>query len=120
MELNSRDKSAFKQLSDSGFQKRGFTYLKELVAAIYEHQSGNPVVSYSEYGDRKTWKEPFFGDIDGSHLLREVIPLARNGDQYRFIHKSLLEYGLSLSVFGPSKHSEGTEVTPSVPRRGSA
>ncbi|KAF9997365.1 hypothetical protein BGZ80_007023, partial [Entomortierella chlamydospora] len=119
MELSPSDKSAFKQLSGSGFLKRGITYLKELVAAIYEHQNGSPVVRYSEYDDQRTWKEAFFGDRDGSQLLREVIPLTRNGDQYRFTHKSLLEYGLSLAVFGPSKHNEETEAMPSVSRRGS-
>ncbi|KAF9998678.1 hypothetical protein BGZ80_006727, partial [Entomortierella chlamydospora] len=119
MELSSRDKLAFKQLSDSGLQQRGITYLKGLVTAIYDNQSGNPVVNYSEHQDRTTWKEAFFSERDGSHLLREMIPLTRNGDQYRFIHKSLLEYGLALAVFGPSKHNEDTEAMPSVSRRGS-
>ncbi|KAF9998428.1 hypothetical protein BGZ80_006790, partial [Entomortierella chlamydospora] len=119
MELSPYDKRAFKRMTDSGFQQRGITYLKELVTAIYEHQNGNPVVHYSENGDRRTWKEAFFSDRDGSHLLREVIPLTRNGDQYRFIHKSLLEYGLSLAVFGPSQRNEDTEAMPSESRRGS-
>ncbi|KAG0019251.1 hypothetical protein BGZ80_006105 [Entomortierella chlamydospora] len=119
IELSYNDKLTFKQLSDLGFQQRGFTYLKGLVAAIYEHQDGNPVVHYSERDGRTNWKEPFFGNRDGSHLLREAIPPARNGDQCRFIHKSLLEYGLSLAIFGPSRHDEDTEALPSVSRRGS-
>ncbi|KAF9341540.1 hypothetical protein BGX26_008662, partial [Mortierella sp. AD094] len=119
MELSSRDKLAFRQLSDSGFQQLGITYLKELATAIYDNQGGNPVVNYSERQDRTTWKETFFSERDGSHLLREVIPLTRNGDQYRFIHKSLLEYGLALAVFEPSKLNEETEATLSVSRRGS-
>ncbi|KAF9997557.1 hypothetical protein BGZ80_006967, partial [Entomortierella chlamydospora] len=122
MELSPHDKLAFKELSNTGFHQRGITYLKELVSAIYDNQNGNPVVTYSEYRDRSTWKETFFGERDGSQLLREVIPLTRNGDQYRFIHKSLLEYGLSLAIFGPSERNEETEpteATPSVSRRGS-
>ncbi|KAF9993090.1 hypothetical protein BGZ80_008287, partial [Entomortierella chlamydospora] len=119
MELSPYDKSTFKRIADSGFQQYGITYLKELVTAIYEHQNGNPVVRYSERVDRRTWKETFFSDKDGSHLLREVIPLTRNGDQYRFIHKSLLEYGLSLAVFGPSQRNEDTEVMSLESRRGS-
>ncbi|KAF9995697.1 hypothetical protein BGZ80_007449, partial [Entomortierella chlamydospora] len=107
------------QITDLGFQEQGITYLKELVTAIYEHQDGNPVVHYSARVDRRTWKEEFFNDRDGSHLLREVIPLSRNGDQYRFIHKSLLDYGLSLAVFGPSKSNEETEANPLLSRRGS-
>ncbi|KAF9342096.1 hypothetical protein BGX26_008369, partial [Mortierella sp. AD094] len=120
MELNPYDRKTFKQMTESGFQKHGITYLKELVTAIYEHQNGNPVVHYSSRLDRGTWKEAYFGEKDGSHILREVIPLTRNGDQYRFIHKSLLEYGLSLAVFGPSKRNEeDKEATALVSRRGS-
>ncbi|KAG0015949.1 hypothetical protein BGZ80_009533 [Entomortierella chlamydospora] len=119
MELSSRDKLAFRQLSDSGFKELGIAYLKELVTAIYDNQNGNPVVSYSEHHDRTTWKEAFFSEKDGSHLLREAIPLARNGDQYRFVHKSLLEYGLSLAIFGLGKRNVGTEVAPSLSRRNS-
>ncbi|KAG0019120.1 hypothetical protein BGZ80_006265 [Entomortierella chlamydospora] len=117
MELNSHDKSTFKQLSDFGFQERGIRYLKELVMAIYEHQNGNPVVNYPEYQDQTTWKEAFFSEKDGSHLLWELVPLARNGNQYQFIHKSLLEYGLSLAVCGPSKHNEDTDAAQPAPRR---
>ncbi|KAF9343037.1 hypothetical protein BGX26_006380, partial [Mortierella sp. AD094] len=119
MELSPYDMATFKQMADSGFQQYGITYMKELVTAIYEHQNGNPVVNYSARLDRMTWKEAFFSERDGSHILWEVIPLTRNGDQYRFIHKSLLEYGLSLAVFGPSKHNEDTEAAPSESRRGS-
>ncbi|KAG0013790.1 hypothetical protein BGZ80_010861, partial [Entomortierella chlamydospora] len=118
MELSSRDKLVFKQLSGSGFQQRGIAYLKELAAAIYEHQDGKPVVHYSGYEDHRTWKEAFFSDRDGCNLLREALPLTRNGDQYRFINRSLLEYGLSLAVFGSSKRND-TEVIPPVSRRGS-
>ncbi|KAF9993469.1 hypothetical protein BGZ80_008138, partial [Entomortierella chlamydospora] len=106
-------------MTDSGFQRYGITYLKELVTAMYKHQNGNPVVQYSEHDDRKTWKEAFFSDRDGNNLLREVVPLTRNGDQYRFIHKSLLEYGLSLAIFGPGQRNEDTEAMPSESRRGS-
>ncbi|KAG0022600.1 hypothetical protein BGZ80_011676 [Entomortierella chlamydospora] len=99
--------------------KYGIEYLKELVTAIYDNQSGNPVISYSEHHDQRTRKEEFFGGMDGRHLLQEVIPLDRNGDQYRFIHKSILEYGLSLAVFDPSEHVENTEPAPVTSRRGS-
>ncbi|KAF9352196.1 hypothetical protein BGX26_009934, partial [Mortierella sp. AD094] len=117
--LSPRDKEAFKQMTDLGFKEHGIAYLKELVSAIYDNQSGKPVVSYLEYRDRRTWKEEFFSDRDGKHLLREAIPLARNGDQYQFIHKSVQEYGMALAVYDPSDHSEDVEPAPVVSRRGS-
>ncbi|KAG0009090.1 hypothetical protein BGZ80_002749, partial [Entomortierella chlamydospora] len=118
MELTPYDKETFIRMTDSGFQNHGITYLKELATEIYEHQNGNPVIRYLEHS-RESWKNAFFSNRDGSHLLREVIPLTRNCDQYRFIHKSLLEYGMSLAVFGPSKRNEDTEATPSASWRGS-
>ncbi|KAG0021803.1 hypothetical protein BGZ80_001682 [Entomortierella chlamydospora] len=119
IDLSSRDKEAFKEMEDLGFGEHGIAYLKELVTAIYDNQSGNPVVNYLEYRDRKTWKEEFFSDRDGKNLLREAIPLARNGDQYQFIHKSVQEYGMALAVYDPSDHNEDAEPVPVVSRRGS-
>ncbi|KAF9345060.1 hypothetical protein BGX26_003600, partial [Mortierella sp. AD094] len=120
MDLGSRDREAFKGLSDSGFKQHGFSYLKQLATAIYDNQNGNPVVSYSEHRDRGTWKEAFFNNEDGEHLIREAVPLARDGDQYRFIHKSILEYGVALAVFDPTEHDEDMEQSSDTTRRGSA
>ncbi|KAF9171526.1 hypothetical protein BGX20_007405, partial [Mortierella sp. AD010] len=103
MNLSSRDNDAFKVLSDSDFKQHSITYLKELATAMYENQDGNPVISYSEHRDRMTWKEAFFNKRDEKNLMREAIPLVRNGDQYQFIHKSVLEYGFTLAVFDPNE-----------------
>ncbi|KAG0012653.1 hypothetical protein BGZ80_011600 [Entomortierella chlamydospora] len=122
MELSSRDQETFRRMTISGFRQLGITYMKELVEAIYDNQSGNPVVNYSEYHDRRTWKKEFFSDIEGRHLLGEAIPLARNGDRYRFIHKSVLEYGLALAIYDPNNHNvdtEAVEAVPTISRRGS-
>ncbi|KAF9345391.1 hypothetical protein BGX26_003171 [Mortierella sp. AD094] len=117
LDLSSRDKEAFMELSGSGFRQNSIAYLKELVTAIYDNQGGNPVVNYLERRDRKTWKEALFNKEDGKNLLREAIPLSRNGDMYRFIHKSVLEYGLALAVFDPSEHEESLEPTSVTSRR---
>ncbi|KAF9437908.1 hypothetical protein BGZ76_010619 [Entomortierella beljakovae] len=109
MELSTRDREAFKIISDAGFKQSGIEYLKELATAIYDYQGGNPVVKYSKHKDRKTWKEQFFNNKDESSLLQEAIPLIRNGDQYRFIHKSVLEYGLALAIFDPESVKEEEE-----------
>ncbi|KAF9346035.1 hypothetical protein BGX26_002493, partial [Mortierella sp. AD094] len=119
MNLNSRVQEAFRRLSDSGFKQRGISYLKDLTSAIYSNHGGNPVVSYSEYRDQTTWKEAFFNKMDEMNLIREAIPLMRNGDQYRLIHKSVLEYGLALAVFDPNVQEEYIEPTTSSSRRGS-
>ncbi|KAF9342205.1 hypothetical protein BGX26_008068, partial [Mortierella sp. AD094] len=119
MELSSHDKSAFKDLLDSGFKQHAIAYLKLVVTTMYENQKGNPMVSYSAFRDRKTWKEALFNNENGKNLLRDVIPLSHEGDQFRFIHRSVLDYGLSLTIFDPNEHNEDTEPTSVISRRGS-
>ncbi|KAF9351884.1 hypothetical protein BGX26_010181 [Mortierella sp. AD094] len=106
MDLSPRDKEAFRILSDSGFNQ------------IYNKHEGNPVVEYSKRRDKK-WKKCFFDHDDGKNLLREAIPLVRSNNLYRFMHKSVLEYGLSLAVFDPSTDTENTNQEPTSSRRGS-
>ncbi|KAF8977482.1 hypothetical protein BGZ46_007350 [Entomortierella lignicola] len=106
MDLSEVSKDTFKKLSHSGFKQNGFDYFKELTTAIYDNQDGHPVVSYLEHRDRSTWKEALFNSEGGKDLLREAIPITCNADQYRFIHKSVLEYGLSLAVIDPNQVDE--------------
>ncbi|KAF9342280.1 hypothetical protein BGX26_007900, partial [Mortierella sp. AD094] len=119
MELSTRDRELFKALYDSGFDACAIAYLKEFVTAIYDHQGGKPVVNYLEYQNREPWKKSLFNKEDGQHLLREAIPLIRNGGQYRFIHKSVLEYGISLAVFDPRGNCADISPTSFKSRRGS-
>ncbi|KAK3823453.1 MAG: WD40-repeat-containing domain protein [Benniella sp.] len=102
--LSPQAKSAFENLTDEGFTLNGITYLKNLAVAIYKEQDGHPIVKYSQLVDGKSWKAEFF-DTEGKKLLRESCPLKRNGNQHRFIHRSLLEYGLARAVFDP--HDKG-------------
>ncbi|KAF9926077.1 hypothetical protein BGZ67_008278 [Mortierella alpina] len=103
-ELSDKEKEAFESLSDDGFTQQGLVYLKDLAAAIYKEQGGNPIVEYSKARDTKTWKEQFFGRLDDEmRLLRKAVPLTRNGSRFGFIHRSILEYGVSRAIFEPLK-----------------
>ncbi|KAK3823441.1 MAG: WD40-repeat-containing domain protein [Benniella sp.] len=99
-DLNLQAKTAFESLTDEGFTLNGIAYLKNLAVAIYKEQGGYPIVEYSRFVDGESWKAEFFGQEDKG-LLREACPLTRNGNQHRFIHRSLLEYGLARAVFDP-------------------
>ncbi|KAF9202193.1 hypothetical protein BGZ49_007606 [Haplosporangium sp. Z 27] len=112
MELSDYDKASYKMLMACGFNQKGIIYLKELATAIYDQQGGKPFISYSEPHDLNTWKEEYFSRKDGKNLLQEAIPLFYAGDQYRFIHKSVLEYGLSLAIFDPNTKEGYTEQRP--------
>jgi len=112
-------RAAFEGLVDEGFTRSGIDYLKRLSAAIYKEQDGHPIVRYSRYDDKGSWKTEFFSRDDETQLLREACPLVRNSNQYRFIHRSLLEYGLSLAVYDPLIRKEQMEPEFNSARRGS-
>ena len=115
--LSTQTKAAFENLTDEGFARNGINYLKKLSVAIYREQDGQPIVTYSRYKDEDTWKELFFSREEEKQLLREACPLIRNGNQYRFIHRSLLEYGVALAIFDPQELKESTVPKSSKLRR---
>jgi len=117
--LSPQARAAFESLSDEGFTQNGIDFLKRLSVAIYKEQGGQPVVRYSRYKDGGSWKANFFNREDERQLLREACPLIRSGNQHRFIHRSLLEYGLALSVFDPADLKERRPPESSLARRGS-
>ncbi|KAK3819619.1 MAG: WD40-repeat-containing domain protein [Benniella sp.] len=104
--MSEQARSAFENLIDEGFTRNGIDYLKKLSVAIYKEQDGQPIVSYSRYKDEKSWKGPFFSRDEEKQILREACPLKRNGNQHRFIHRSLLEYGVALAIFDPQDWKE--------------
>lgn len=115
-DLSDQEKEAFESLSDDGFTQRGLAFLRDMCAAIYKEQRGTPIVDYSKARDEKTWKERFFGRKDDENrLLRKAIPLTRNGSRFGFIHRSILEYGVSRAIYEPQKRVglklEGVEST---------
>jgi len=117
--LSPQARAAYESLSEEGFTPSGMDFLKKLCVAIYREQGGQPIVRYSRYKDEGSWKTAFFSREDEKHLLREACPLTRNGNQHRFIHRSLLEYGLALAVFDPQDLKEVSVPEPMLSRRGS-
>ncbi|KAK3827431.1 MAG: WD40-repeat-containing domain protein [Benniella sp.] len=117
--LSFQARSAFDSLCDEGFTMNGIDYLKKLCVAIYKEQGGQPVVDYSRLTDEGTWKAAFFSRNEEKQLLREACPLVRNGNQYRFIHRSILEYGLGLAVFDPQFNGKKPTFESTLTRRGS-
>ncbi|KAF9909407.1 hypothetical protein BX616_011186, partial [Lobosporangium transversale] len=104
----SEDKSIFRILCDEGFAQNGIMYLTDLAVAIYKHQDGNPMVDYSPSRDKGTWKEEYFSRESKKNLLREASPLSRTGTQYRFVHRSILEYCMVRAMFEPQKEVNAT------------
>ncbi|UUM21030.1 NACHT domain-containing protein [Mycoavidus sp. SF9855] len=97
--LTGVQKEVFRELYDDGFAQHGIGFVKELAVHLYKENAGNPIVEYSLFKDKGSWKDAFFGREEENQLLREAWPLIRSGTEYRFIHKSLLEYFVARSLF---------------------
>ncbi|CAO3570158.1 unnamed protein product [Mortierella alpina] len=97
------EESALQELLEEGFAAAAVEFLKRLAAAIFKEQDGNPVVQYTPRSDKGTWKVDFFGPDPDAKILRESSPLSRSGVQYRFLHRSLLEYFYSRHLYETSE-----------------
>jgi len=117
-DMSPQTKAMFERLSAEGFTANGIEYLKRLAAAIYKEQDGHPVVEYLLMVDQGSWKDAFFRE-DYNQLLLEASPMTRNGNQHRFIHRSLLEYAMARAVFDPQDKRNRPTANPVLNRRGS-
>ncbi|KAG0042387.1 hypothetical protein BGZ89_006918, partial [Linnemannia elongata] len=104
--LSKEQLMAFNSLVDEDFIGCGINYLLRLSVAIFQEQDGNPIVQYIDRRDKDSWKAAFFGSDPEIKLLREASPLMRIGNQYRFVHRSMLEYFFSRVIYNPSKVDE--------------
>ncbi|KAG0315151.1 hypothetical protein BGZ97_008545 [Linnemannia gamsii] len=104
--LSTDDRDMLDELVTEGFTSLGLDYSTRLALAIFERQDGNPVVKYSHFSDKNTWKAEFFGPQPEVRLLRQSSPLARAGNRFRFVHRSMLEYFLSRAIYSPDKSDD--------------
>jgi len=119
-DLNVQARAAFESLSDEGFTQHGMEFMKNLAVAIYKEHDGHPIVRYSRVKGEQSWKAEFFSREEEKRLLREACPFSRNGNQHRFIHRSLLEYALARAIFDPQDVERVSVPETVMGRRGSA
>ncbi|KAG0310100.1 hypothetical protein BGZ97_012804, partial [Linnemannia gamsii] len=110
--LTDGDREMLEHMIEKGFIFLGVDYSKRLALAIFEKHDGNPVVHYLHYDHKHTWRAEFFGPELEVRLLRESSPLTRTGSLFRFIHRSMLEYFFSRTVFDPTTYRDGEEFDP--------
>ncbi|KAF9541312.1 hypothetical protein EC957_003214 [Mortierella hygrophila] len=99
--LSESERSEFDMILDDDFLHHGIKFQKDLAAAIFKEQKGQPIVSYTHLRDNKSWKSSFFSPDAHTKVLRECSTVARSGRHFRFIHRSLLEYFYSRTVYDP-------------------
>ncbi len=111
IQLTQGEQDAFEQLDEQGFTTHGWAYSQKLALAMYEAQLVR--VTYSEAQDaNQDWRSEYLGDAaEKIRLLRFSAPLSRQGDQYRFIHKSIRDYFVARGIWealGSSAVVEGS------------
>ncbi|KAG9064423.1 hypothetical protein KI688_003613 [Linnemannia hyalina] len=110
--LDRENQVAFEELLEAGFEQSGVKFQQDLAAAIFVHQEGKPVVDYINKHDKSSWKAAFFSMDCETSLLRGASLLSRAGTQYRFVHRSVLEYFFACTISGPTK--ERDELDPPI------
>ncbi|KAF9114800.1 hypothetical protein BGW39_003250, partial [Mortierella sp. 14UC] len=106
LKLKDEKLEALEDLLTDGFEQIGIDFQKKLAEAIFREQEGKPVVEYSQRRDKLTWKKEFFSTAADIILLREASLLGRAGNQYRFIHRSMLEYFFSCAVWDTTRSDD--------------
>ncbi|KAG0293763.1 hypothetical protein BGZ96_002346 [Linnemannia gamsii] len=100
--LDKGNQQAFDELLEAGFELNGLQFQQNLAAAIFREQEGKPVVDYTHKRDKPSWKAAFFSPDAEITILRDVSLLSRVGTQHRFVHRSILEYFFSCTIYGPA------------------
>ncbi|KAF9358918.1 hypothetical protein BGX26_000622 [Mortierella sp. AD094] len=96
-----QEQKAFRCLDEDDFMQNGIEHFKRLAVVMYE--AGIMVVEYNRAQHKTTWEGKFFGQDDEMRLLLEACPISRSGNVYRFIHRSIQEYGVARAIFEPTE-----------------
>ncbi|KAG0069437.1 hypothetical protein BGZ90_000202 [Linnemannia elongata] len=99
--LSDEERAELVMLIDDNFIYHGIHYQKDLATAIFIYHGGNPVVKYIHLRDNGTWKAKFFTPKGQAKLLRESSAVTQSGANFRFLHRSLLEYFYSRTIYDP-------------------
>ncbi|KAG0291564.1 hypothetical protein BGZ96_005064 [Linnemannia gamsii] len=99
--LSESERSELYLLVEDDFLYHGTYFQKELATAIFMEHEGNPLVKYIHLRDKATWKSAYFAPEGQAKLLRESSTVMRTGAFFRFLHRSLLEYFYSRTIYDP-------------------
>ncbi|KAF9333424.1 hypothetical protein BGZ91_011260, partial [Linnemannia elongata] len=107
--LSAQEREELDLLIEDNFSYHGILYQKDLSTAIFRDHAGKPIVKYTHLRDKNTWKATFFSPSGQAKLLRESSTVMRSGDHFRFLHRSLLEYFYSRTIFDPMDYDADAE-----------
>ncbi len=108
IQLNPEEAKEFRRLEQTRFVERGMGFSKKL--ALEMHRAGEVVSTYLATADdpweepsaelSQAWRKRLLGNDNAmTVLMRLNAPLICQGDQYRFIHKSLQDYFVARALW---------------------
>ncbi|KAK3837943.1 MAG: hypothetical protein JOS17DRAFT_379036 [Linnemannia elongata] len=100
------ERQMLEYMLDDGIEPMGASFSSQLAQEIFDKQDGRPVVQYIHHKHKDTWKAEFFSQDPEVRLLRSLCPLSRSSSHHQFIHRSLLEYFFSRSIYGPDEQDD--------------
>ncbi|KAF9901077.1 hypothetical protein EC991_006563, partial [Linnemannia zychae] len=107
--LSDAERSELDLLVEDDFFYHGVLFQLNLAVAIFVEHKGNNVVKYSHLRDKGTWKSAFFAPEGQVKLLRESSTVMRSGSFFQFLHRSLLEYFYSRTIYDPRGYDSDTD-----------
>ncbi|GAM52755.1 hypothetical protein EBME_1218 [bacterium endosymbiont of Mortierella elongata FMR23-6] len=116
--LTESEQLIFQELGEN-FEGYGIEFSQCLAVELYENPLHQGVMDHTTFESKRAW-ETFFKTKGFRHkevrLLLEYCPLRRSGQQYRFLHQSILEYFVARAVFGPQSaaNRQGATLIPQV------
>lgn len=102
IELKQAEQDAFESLKRESFSKRGVLFSKDVALEMYRDHN-RAEIRYSTNDpdpDQPVWCEKYLGGKDVEmRLLRFNVPFICQGDQYKFIHKSIRDYFVARALW---------------------
>ncbi|BBE09750.1 NB-ARC domain protein [Mycoavidus cysteinexigens] len=108
--LTEKEQETFDRLAEGDFIEDGIHFSQEFALALYKKQVLVATYSKGKGSDGQDWSHFLSSDDEKTRLLRFNAPLSRQGDQYRFIHKSLRDYFVARVLWEELENSAGLDT----------
>ncbi|GAM51699.1 NACHT domain-containing protein [Mycoavidus cysteinexigens] len=100
IQLTEEEQKTFNRLAEEDFIKHGIHFSQEFALALYEKQVLVATYLTEKASEGQEWGAFLSNGDEKTRLLRFNAPLSRQGDQYRFIHKSIRDYFVARALWG--------------------
>ncbi|MCX8565743.1 MAG: WD40 repeat [Glomeribacter sp. 1016415] len=99
IQLTREEQKTFNRLAEEDFVEHGIHFSQEFALALYKKQVLVATYSTGKASEGQEWGRFLSNDDEKTRLLRFNAPLSRQGNQYRFIHKSVRDYFVARAVW---------------------